>query len=486
MGLSKRRLEANILKYFRFNKIFLVLIFIIAVYLRLDAYFINNSFFTDEILLAQNIFERNYAELFLPLNYFQSAPYLFLVISKSITSIIGINELCFRWFPCLSGVVSVFGFYFLLKDLCKNIWVQLIGLFTFSISYQLLFYSQAFKQYSSDVLVSIGILFLISKLFKTNISTIKSFGIGFLWTIALMLSFPAYIMLTGFYTACILTKKNIRIYFSLIPPLLFTLFYYGFNLSKVASSAYLNEYWQKGFAIFSPEIYKLNFDFLFQYYSYPIVFLILVVLGLFFLFKNKKFYFWNLLWVLIYTLLAAYLKMYPFERRLSLFLLPILIILVIYPLDNLKKDLKSKLILLMSFTFLGVGYFNFTKEFITGNVSYLRQDVKPLLEIVRSTSESEKIYLYYGALSSYSYYSRIYLLPDVILPTYPKDESDSDKYLLSDLNSLDKGVYYLLFVKGTWTYDKDILVLNKWLEQNVETLERQDLKSATLVKVNIK
>ncbi len=474
------------MKNLNINGIILVLIFAIAIYLRVDAYLINNSFFTDEILLAQNIFERNYAGLFLPLNYFQSAPYLFLVISKFITSIIGINELCFRWFPCLSSIFSVFVFYFLVKDLYKNAWGKILALFTFSISYQLLFYSQTFKQYSSDILVSIGILFLISKLFKTNITVLKSFGIGFLWSIALMLSYPAYIILAGFYTACIFTKKNIRIYFSLIPPLLFSLFYYSFNLSKVTSSEYLNEYWQKDFAIFSPEIYKLNFDFLFQYYSYPIIFLILLVLGFYFLFQNNKFYFCNFVCILFYTLLAAYLKIYPFERRLSLFLLPILIILAIYPLDNLKHDLKSKLILLISFIFLGVGYFNFTKEFITGQVSYLRQDVKPLLSIIRAKNEDEKIYLYYGALSSYSYYSRIYLLPDIILPTYPKDENISEKYLISDLNGLRNGIYYLFFVKGTWTYDKDITFLNKWLSNNVEIIDRYDLKSAALIKVKIK
>ena len=70
----------------RSYKFILVIIFALAIYLRIDAYLINNSFFTDEILLAQNIFERNYLGLFLPLNYFQSAPYLFLALSKFVSN----------------------------------------------------------------------------------------------------------------------------------------------------------------------------------------------------------------------------------------------------------------------------------------------------------------------------------------------------------------------------------------------------------------
>lgn len=474
------------MKNLNINGIILVLIFAIAIYLRVDAYLINNSFFTDEILLAQNIFERNYAGLFLPLKYFQSAPYLFLVISKFISSTLGINELCFRWFPLISSLVSVFLFYLLLKEYFKNFAVKILGLFTFAISYQLLFYSQAFKQYSSDVLAAIFILLLSSKLFKTELSSLKTFALGFVWLICIMLSFPAYIMIAAFFIAYIITKKNLKILFSLIIPALFSIFYYIFNLSKVGASAYLSDYWQKGFEIFSPGIYKLNFDFLFQYYSFPILFLILLIIGFCYLYKYNRFYFRNLSFSIGLTLLAALLKIYPFERRLCLFLLPVLILITIYPLDNLKDNIKSKLILFAALIFFGFGYFNFAKEFVRGNVSYLRQDVKPLLGIVLQKKESEKIYLYYGSLTAYSYYSKLYPLPAAIGGTYPKDEKVSEKYLLSDLSRLPEGVYYLLFVKGTWTFDKDIEAAKKWFNLNAEIADEYALKSAYLFKIKIK
>ena len=165
------------------------------------------------------------------------------------------------------------------------------------------------------------------------------------------------------------------------------------------------------------------------------------------------------------TLLAAYLKLYPFERRLALFLLPFLTIVSIYPLDNLKKEWKSFVCVLISVLFFAGGYFNFVKEFTSGNVSYLRQDVKPLLAIVTMKSDEAPLYLYYGSLTAYSYYSRIYNLPVAIAGTYPDNEKFSEKYLLTDLENLKRGTYYLLFVKGTWTYDKDInTFLNRYLK----------------------
>lgn len=95
---------------------------------------------------------------------------------------------------------------------------------------------------------------------------------------------------------------------------------------------------EKGFEIFSIEIYKINFDFLFQYYSFPLLFLFLLIAGFCYLYKRNRFCFVQIFSVFALTLLAAYLKLYPFERRLALFLLPFLIIVSIYPLDNLKKN----------------------------------------------------------------------------------------------------------------------------------------------------
>ena len=73
------------------NIFVLLSIFVLGLYLRLDAFLLNNSFFTDEVLLFANVFSKSYIELFQPLQYFQSAPYIFLVLSKFISNNVGIT-----------------------------------------------------------------------------------------------------------------------------------------------------------------------------------------------------------------------------------------------------------------------------------------------------------------------------------------------------------------------------------------------------------
>ena len=122
-----------------------------------------------------------------------------------------------------------------------------------------------------------------------------------------------------------------------------------------------------------------------------------------------------------------------------------------------------------------------------GNVSYLRQDEKPLLQTIINKADNENVYIYYGAISTYSYYSLIKTLPNnVYIAKYPNNEKYSKLFLQNDLEILPKGVYYLLFVKGTDTYEKDINYIEPWLKSNYEIISINTQKSAKLIKVKIK
>ena len=470
------------------NIFVLLSIFILGLYLRLDAFLLNNSFFTDEVLLFANVFSKSYIELFQPLQYFQSAPYIFLVLSKFISNNVGITELCLRFIPFLSSIISLFLFYKLSLIVFKSKYTRYIALFTFGINYQLLFYTQTFKQYSSDVLIVILFLYLILKYFK-DIHDIKQYTIlGIISILGVFSSFSMFIFLPAVYLTILLVKKNIlKLMYSALYPLAVSVVYYLFNLRIVSNSVYLHKYWEKGYQIFSFDFYKMNFDFLFTYYTFPILLLFLLVIGFYFLYKNNKTLFSIFAITIFNTLLLAFLKIYPCERRLILFLLPILLITMIYPLDNLKKNWISFITITISIIFIGFGYFNFLKNYILGNVSYLRQDVKPLLQTIINKADNENVYIYYGAISTYSYYSLIKTLPNnVYIAKYPNNEKYSKLFLQNDLEILPKGVYYLLFVKGTDTYEKDINYIEPWLKSNYEIISINTQKSAKLIKVKIK
>ena len=192
-------------------RVLLILIFALSVYLRLDAYLINNSFFTDEILLAMNIVEREGWGFLYPLNYLQSAPIGFMMLSKMVTQHIGITELCFRFIPFVSSILSLIFFYMLTGLVFKNKYCRLLALFVFGISYQLLFYAQAFKQYSSDVMLTVLFLYAAFKIYDKIRNYGDALAVGYVSFVMLCFSFPMFIVVPAFYTAWFITGKGYRI-----------------------------------------------------------------------------------------------------------------------------------------------------------------------------------------------------------------------------------------------------------------------------------
>ncbi len=473
------------------NKLILSIIFIIAFYLRFDAYLLNNSFFTDEVLLAFNTLSKSYLSLLKPLDFFQSAPYLFLVFTKLIVSNFGVNELCFRFIPFVSGIFSVIVFYKLCNLILKTSLSKYIALISFGLNYQLLFYSQTFKQYSTDVLLALLFVYFAIK-YNNKIQTIKQFTMfGIFCTIGLFTSFPLFFVIPAiFITMFILNKnKRLKIIYSSIYPITAIFIYYFYNLRFVKNSTHLLNYWTNGFDVFSLNMYKNCFDFLFFYDHFHILLFILVIIGLYYTFKKNTMYFYIIVFTLLFGLIAAFLKLYPFENRLILYIIPFIILLSALPIDNLPENIYTKsLVIIISAIFFLSGYFNFSKLYITGKISYLRQDVKPLLKVLKTNKkEHEKIYIYYSALATYSYYALFKDIPktSLIAPTIPQQETSSEKYLINDLNHLTKGTYYLLFIKGTNTYEKDIQYTNEWIKLHAVQLTHITLKSACLYKIKI-
>lgn len=192
-------------------KLLLLLVFALAVYLRVDAYLINNSFFTDEILLAANIFEREGWGFLYPLSYHQSAPIGFMMLSKFFVTKTGISELYFRFIPFISSILSVVFFYLLSKAVFKNKYCTLLSLLVFGLSYQLIFYSQVFKQYSVDVMITVLFLYLAFKVYDKIKDYGDSLAVGYVSFLALCFSFPMFIIVPAFYTAWFITGKGYRI-----------------------------------------------------------------------------------------------------------------------------------------------------------------------------------------------------------------------------------------------------------------------------------
>src|SRR5512133_3182404 len=127
---------------------------VLGVVLRLRQYLTGRSLWIDEAMLALNIVNRNFIELFKSLDYDQGSPIGFLLVEKIANSFFGRNEYALRLFPLVLGVASIWLFYQLLKRTTSG--VGLVAALTlFILNQRLIYYSSEVKQYIADVFVTI-------------------------------------------------------------------------------------------------------------------------------------------------------------------------------------------------------------------------------------------------------------------------------------------------------------------------------------------
>lgn len=458
--------------------------------MRVHAYLVNNSFFVDEILLGFNVMFKSYKELLFPLQYNQAAPFLFLFLTKFVISKLGISEVAFRLVPFLSSLGSVVAFYFLSKKILERFWARLLALFLFCVNFQLLFYTQAFKPYSSDVLVAILVLLTA---FSVDIKKIKwqySLLLGILSSLAFCFSFTSIFVVAGVAITYLCFSKEIKkTAIFLIPNFIILIWYFSINLSTIKNTEYLNEYWVNGFNVFSSEIYKINYDFFFSYYKYPIFFVFLLIVGIIWAYKSDRLKTSLLISPVIVTFMSAVLRIYPFERRLILFLLPIFLLILVIPLDKVKFDKKPLgiLVIIVSSIFFINYSINYFTSFISHKVSYLRQDVRPLLKTLKKEKKKEDIlYVYYGSNPSFIYYNMIMDLPQENLykGTMLEGDKNPTETVKDELIHIPAhNTVWFFFVKGNGQYEKDVQIYRDWLYKNRTIKQDIILKSARLIEV---
>lgn len=343
--------------------ILISLIVLLGIYLRFRGIWSNTSLWCDECALAINVRFKKFTELFGVLYCLQVAPPFFLIATKVLTAIFGFKESVFRFIPFLAGCSSIIAFYFLATKTLNKKFSIIIALSVFVINQQLINYSFEFKPYILDVFFTIILLMFFIN-FDIEKSTIKkSFLNGCLISIIPWTSFTSLIVIAGgcLYLVFNKFKSHLREKFFLFFPILISFFIYA-NVSLIDN--YLNSgminYWgnrENSFLTLNQHSLFLiknvvNFFFTFSLNNeiYLLTFaLILFTLGLIMFFKEKKSFIIISTISFILCATASLLKFYPFFERFVLFLLPMLIIIIIKPLDIISwnKKIKSLIIFLL-------------------------------------------------------------------------------------------------------------------------------------------
>lgn len=329
--------------------IFLVVTVLVGIFLRLKLYALDFGLHHDEANLALNLMNHSYLELFSALDRNQVAPALFMVLSKGIYSFVKLNytasfsDHLLKFLPLCSGIIAMPAFICLLNRLFKDKIVNLIGAFGISFSVPLVFYSNVFKQYSIEVLVSIVILIVMLNLdFSNRKKSIVTFAIIGL---SPFMSLSSIFILIGIFLYLVyayLKEKNKNILYSIFALSVPILLFCSVILPQLLEKSYqqMFDFWQEAFNL-SFSDYLLEFF----YHFIKIDGKALVILPIYtiiscclVLFKNKKLFFLTVLpFLLVY--LAGYFYFYPLETRLVLFIYPSFLIILLFPITllNLSK-----------------------------------------------------------------------------------------------------------------------------------------------------
>lgn len=315
----------------------------IGVLLRLRYYLANRSLWFDEAMLTLNILERDFAGLLQPLDYNQGAPPGFLFLVKACVETLGNSEYALRFVPFLAGILSLVGFYYLAKRILYPPAVSIaVGLF--AVIGSLIVYSAEVKQYSSDVLVTIVLVYLPLVFSEGGWTWPEVICFALVGSASVWLSHPAIFTLAGILACLVFISLRQRrwnltgrlLVAGVLPAISFAALYVV-SLRALSQHQRLIAIWKSAFAPSYPisiSNFRWYFEAFFDVFAsslrfyLPGIAALMFLLGCYALYKHDKGRLCMLVSPLFLALLASMLHCYPFQGRFLLFAAPLLILLI--------------------------------------------------------------------------------------------------------------------------------------------------------------
>ena len=406
-------------------------ILLLGFLLRLRQYLTGRSLWLDEAMLALNIVNRDFAGLFQPLEYDQGAPIGFLLVEKLFNMMFGDHEFVLRFFPFVTGVAALGLFYLLLRRTTSSFGL-LFGLALFAVGPKLVYYSSEVKQYILDVAVVLSLLLLAIPMFEQRAEKRDYIYLGLVGILSLWFSHPALFAVAGIGIGLFIQVLEQRERYRTRSVLLVGVFWlanlgllYFVTLRGLSHNRFLLEYWQENFMPAPPwsdwrwfsSVFKDLIQNQIGIFAPIWLVFVLFVLGFISLFEKNKFYAGILLMVFILALVAAGLWLYPMGGRLSLFLAPLVIILIAKSIEKLQYDvgLPQKLGgalailvgILMLYSPLDESFHNFV------NPKYF-EDIRPsMATLSKNWKEDDALFVSNGAVPAFRFYADRYGLGEI-------------------------------------------------------------------------
>jgi hypothetical protein len=436
----------------RFSRLAIALLLIGAA-LRVGQYSIDASLWLDELAIARNVVDKPILELLTgPLDHTQVAPPGFLLIEKAAIMVLGNNEYALRLFPQLCALAALPVFAAVAWRVLPPL-AALLAIGFFSLSPAVIGFGSEVKQYSTDVAVALLMVLLTLRYWEqswVDRGGLRGTLLGAVGFIAVWFSHPAVFVLTGIGLVLLIEAAQHRdhtVLRRLVPIALLWGFgalgsvVWGLKNISPSTHGYMQAYWAEGFMPVSPRSIDdalwlwRGFRRFFEgelHYPFPRLSLLLMLLGAASLARRRR---WPALFLLApvgVSLLASAAHQYPFGGRVSLFLLPGILLLVVEGVDQVRraatawwKPLGATVVLLAMATAAYALYQHYP--------IYPNQPMRQVLQYVEARRQpGDPVYVYINARHAVGYYGPHYGLPPqaVTIGGCPRDR----RGLLRDLD----------------------------------------------------
>lgn len=389
--------------------------------LRIATYAADRSLWLDEAALAHNVLGRTFAGLAAPLDYTQIAPLGFLWLEKAAVLLFGGSELALRLVPLLASLSALALFAVAARRLLRGLAAP-FAVLLFAVAPPLLYFASETKQYSLDTAAAAAI-FVMALAVRRRPALRWSLAAGAAGALLPWFSMPSVFGLgaAGAYLAQPLVPgRRWRALAALVP--LFLLWALGGITAIVharhtllpADARILASYWAGAFVPISGGIgatvrWLAELVWGAFVWNFPerlrVAALVLFALGAARLAWRRDGSLTLVLGPALLALIASALHLYPLFARLTLFVVPA-IVLVAGAGAELLLALAGERRVLRASVLAPLGVLALLALAAARYLPTTREELRPVARYVaRHRRAGDVIYVYYGAAPAFRYYA---------------------------------------------------------------------------------
>jgi hypothetical protein len=383
-----------------------------------------------------------------PLAYQQKAPITFLWITRLSVMLFGKGEMALRLFSFICSIVSLLVFLPVARHFLKPFGVA-VALSILAFSGPLVFHGVEAKQYSVEILATIVCLYLYIR-FRGKTDSVSLLLWGFWGAVVVWFSYPAIFVLAGIAFAICFTyliKRDWNLLFPSIIPfslwlISFAINYLFFTQKHHEGSEWLVQWFRNrdafmplpptsvsDLAWFFHAAYmtmRFSLGLLWIYFTHENPFiqlllrmsvlpLLLGMAGVISFFKYDKQVLLILMFPCLLALIASGLEIFPFFERLTVFMAPLFILLIVHGCEKVMTlfPAQSKWKYAIPALLLAGPFMNSTLQVINtelfGEHKHSNQRAG-FLFINNRLQKGDQVYMFWNNLHFYQYYKEAYNL----------------------------------------------------------------------------